>query len=60
MQVCETPQLYADKVLPFIQAIPAARIAWVYNILEKKVRKRQTWHLVILQTAIVIRLIMDN
>lgn len=34
--VCETPQLYKQKVLPFIQAIPAARIAWVYNILEKK------------------------
>ena len=38
MQVSESSEIYKEKVLPFIQAIPAARIAWVYNILEKNVK----------------------
>lgn len=37
VQVSESPQLYHDRVLPFIEAIPALRIAWVHNILAKKV-----------------------
>ena len=34
----EDPGLYERATLPFIQAIPASRLGWVYNILEKKVR----------------------
>lgn len=37
MQVAETAEVYFHKVLPYIQSLPASRIAWVYNILEKKV-----------------------
>ena len=36
-QVSESPEVYKERVLPFIQAIPAAHLAWVYNILDKKV-----------------------
>ncbi|KAK9837321.1 hypothetical protein WJX81_006094 [Elliptochloris bilobata] len=32
----EDPELYAAATLPFINAIPAQRLAWVYNILEKR------------------------
>ncbi|KAN0060078.1 hypothetical protein ACQY0O_008051 [Thecaphora frezii] len=34
--VFETPQMYAERVLPYIESIPASRIQWVYNILEHK------------------------
>lgn len=37
MQVAETPDVYSSKVLPYIQSLPASRVTWVYNILEKKV-----------------------
>lgn len=37
MQVAETPAIYSNKVLPYIQSLPASRITWVYNILQKKV-----------------------
>ena len=37
LQVAETPEMYAAIVRPYIDSIPAARIQWVYNILEKKV-----------------------
>ena len=37
MQVAETPELYNNKVLPYMQSLPASRIAWVYNMLEKRV-----------------------
>ena len=40
--VLEEPQLYARATLPFIQALPASRLGWVYNILEKKVRVSRT------------------
>ena len=36
--VLEDPELYERATLPFIRAIPASRLGWVYNILEKKVR----------------------
>lgn len=36
VMVAESPALYHDKVLPFIQALPASQITWVYNMLEKK------------------------
>lgn len=36
--VLEDPELYERATLPFIQSIPASRLGWVYNILEKKVR----------------------
>ena len=38
MQVAETAEVYSNKVLPYMQSLPASRITWVYNILEKKVR----------------------
>lgn len=37
MQVAETAEVYSNKVLPYMQSLPASRITWVYNILEKKV-----------------------
>ena len=37
MQVAETSAIYSEKVLPFIQALPASSITWVYSVLEKKV-----------------------
>lgn len=30
----ETPEIYREKVLPYIKSIPASHIQWVYNILE--------------------------
>lgn len=36
LMVTETPALYCEKVLPFIQAIPQSQIKWVHNILDKK------------------------
>ena len=36
--VQESPELYAKATVPFMQAIPASRLGWVANILEKKVR----------------------
>ncbi|KAG2448698.1 hypothetical protein HYH02_006054 [Chlamydomonas schloesseri] len=36
IMVTETPELYERVVLPYIRAIPPARLQWVYNILEKK------------------------
>ena len=35
--VQESPELYAKATVPFMQAIPASRLGWVANILEKKV-----------------------
>ncbi|KAJ2774243.1 hypothetical protein IWQ57_000911 [Coemansia nantahalensis] len=35
--VCETPQLYAQIVQPYVDAQPAARLRWVENILDKRV-----------------------
>ncbi|KAL1925291.1 uncharacterized protein VTP21DRAFT_174 [Calcarisporiella thermophila] len=32
----ETPEIYAQVVRPFIEAIPTSRIQWVYNIIEEK------------------------
>ncbi|CAG8780231.1 7121_t:CDS:2, partial [Cetraspora pellucida] len=32
----ETPQIYEMFVKPFIKSVPASRIQWVYNILQKK------------------------
>merc|ERR1712154_355395 len=32
----ETPQMYKDIQLPYIQSIPTAHIQWVYDILEEK------------------------
>ena len=37
LQVPETPEMYDAIVKPYIDSIPASRIQWVYNILEKKV-----------------------
>lgn len=34
--VVETPELYERVVLPYIQAVPPARMQWVYNVLERK------------------------
>ncbi len=42
MQVAETSVMYSEKVLPFIQALPASSIMWVYNVLEKKVSHSHT------------------
>ncbi|DBB15780.1 TPA: hypothetical protein ACH3X3_003981 [Trebouxia sp. C0006] len=36
VMVAETSVMYSEKVLPFIQALPASSIMWVYNVLEKK------------------------
>lgn len=36
-QVSESPDEYRDITLPYIEAIPQARLQWVYNILQKKV-----------------------
>ena len=35
-QVSESPETYAEVTLPYIKSIPAARMQWVYNILERK------------------------
>jgi m7GpppX diphosphatase len=32
----ETPDMYKAVTEPYIQSMPKAAIAWVYNILEKK------------------------
>jgi m7GpppX diphosphatase len=32
--IVETPELYVNVTLPFIQAIPASALQWVYNILD--------------------------
>lgn len=36
IMVCETPEMYQQKVLPWIESFPPSRIQWVYNILEHK------------------------
>ncbi|SJX61860.1 related to DCS1-non-essential hydrolase involved in mRNA decapping [Sporisorium reilianum f. sp. reilianum] len=36
IMVYETPEMYAQKVLPWIESFPPSRIQWVYNILEHK------------------------
>lgn len=36
VMVSETPEMYAKKVLPWIESFPPSRIQWVYNILEHK------------------------
>ncbi|KAL3145883.1 hypothetical protein ABBQ38_015253 [Trebouxia sp. C0009 RCD-2024] len=36
IMVAETAEVYSNKVLPYMQSLPASRITWVYNILEKK------------------------
>nr|CDI52635.1 conserved hypothetical protein [Melanopsichium pennsylvanicum 4] len=36
LMVYETPEMYRDKVLPWIRSFPPSRIQWVYNILEHK------------------------
>lgn len=41
VQVCETPDIYERVVLPYVQSIPSERLQWVYNVLEKKVRRRE-------------------
>ncbi len=35
VQVVETPELYERVVRPYIESLPASRIEWVYNILNK-------------------------
>lgn len=37
IMVRESPEDYAAVTEPFVKAIPTARLAWVKNILEKKV-----------------------
>jgi hypothetical protein len=37
LQVTETPKLYKEVVLPYIESIPPKRTQWVYNILNKEV-----------------------
>lgn len=36
VMVYETPEMYQQKVLPWIESFPPSRIQWVYNILEHK------------------------
>lgn len=36
IMVYETPDMYMQKVLPWIESFPPSRIQWVYNILEHK------------------------
>ncbi|EST07722.1 Scavenger mRNA decapping enzyme DcpS/DCS2 [Kalmanozyma brasiliensis GHG001] len=36
IMVYETPEMYREKVLPWIESFPPSRIQWVYNILEHK------------------------
>ncbi|TKY87170.1 hypothetical protein EX895_003847 [Sporisorium graminicola] len=36
IMVYETPEMYQQKVLPWIESFPPSRIQWVYNILEHK------------------------
>lgn len=36
VMVYETPEMYAEKVVPWIESFPPSRIQWVYNILEHK------------------------
>ena len=36
VMVYETPEMYREKVLPWIESFPPSRIQWVYNILEHK------------------------
>ncbi|SPO21964.1 related to DCS1 - non-essential hydrolase involved in mRNA decapping [Ustilago trichophora] len=36
VMVYETPEMYTEKVLPWIESFPPSRIQWVYNILEHK------------------------
>lgn len=36
VMVYETPEVYQQKVLPWIESFPPSRIQWVYNILEHK------------------------
>lgn len=36
VMLSETPEMYARKVLPWIDSFPPSRIQWVYNILEHK------------------------
>lgn len=36
VMVYETPEVYQQKVLPWIDSFPPSRIQWVYNILEHK------------------------
>lgn len=38
LQVQETPEMYSQVTLPYIQSIPESHIQWVYNILARKVR----------------------
>ena len=44
MQVAETPDIYSNKVLPYIQSLPASRVTWVYNMLEKRVSAAPQGH----------------
>ncbi|KAI9506730.1 HIT-like protein, partial [Coemansia spiralis] len=37
----ETPELYAQVTKPYIDAQPASRIQWVYNILSKKMESER-------------------
>jgi m7GpppX diphosphatase len=36
VMVTETPDLYTNSVLPWIESQPIERVQWVYNILDKK------------------------
>lgn len=40
VQIRETPELYREVTLPYIQRFSASRIKWVHNILDKKARSR--------------------
>lgn len=39
LQVRETCEMYCKVVKPYIDSLPPERIHWVYNILEKKVKR---------------------
>lgn len=36
IMVYETPEMYQQRVLPWIESFPPSRIQWVYNILDHK------------------------
>ena len=44
LQVQESPEQYFDITLPYIQSMPASRLQWVYNILDKKVGHCRCFH----------------
>lgn len=46
-QITETPEMYERTVLPYIRAIPPARLQWVYNVLERKVGSAHPQHIAV-------------